>query len=422
MGHVRRIEGPWQSIQIDYIGPLPAVQGGYKYCLVLVDVFSKWVEVLPLVLMGMRASQSKSTGYSPHELMTGRIMRTLVHVLAPVLTEGQLREVNRDRFHLDYGTGSFCLTMSVCRFIVFQFLVVFGHSAKQCYLPKSERPAVNSLLRTLLRRAESPGDPYPDAFLALRLANRHNLEGEDRFQEQLAKTAVRKVKQGENFPTGLTALYTLAFRSACLDPASISDGNDEVNLVKLLDGKLKEDMNKLESNKKPLTDYDQLTSAALALCIEKQPVPTTFVEKLIDRIMTDKGPFGKDFSIETASMSVLALKCLRDSPLNKIKILQLEKPIMKLLRTILGHKQNDWIFGTVYTTGLVVQAFLSVKEVQFKWFQCSDILKRLIDEIPKGTFNSVQRISQVIPALEGRTYLDVRSLDCTSDQDNLSGK
>uniref|UniRef100_UPI00398E494B mucosal pentraxin-like n=1 Tax=Pristiophorus japonicus TaxID=55135 RepID=UPI00398E494B len=48
--------------------------------------------------MRIRASQSKSTGYFPYELMTGRAMRTPTHVLAPVLTEGQLREANRDSF------------------------------------------------------------------------------------------------------------------------------------------------------------------------------------------------------------------------------------------------------------------------------------------------------------------------------------
>ncbi|XP_041037315.1 ferritin light chain-like [Carcharodon carcharias] len=48
--------------------------------------------------MGIRASQSKSTRYSPHELMTGRVMRIPTHVLAPVLMEGQLREVNQDSF------------------------------------------------------------------------------------------------------------------------------------------------------------------------------------------------------------------------------------------------------------------------------------------------------------------------------------
>ncbi|XP_072331098.1 protein NYNRIN-like [Scyliorhinus torazame] len=190
LGHIRRVEGPWQSIQIDYIGPLPPAAGGYKYCLVLVDIFTKWVEafpcrtatatgtarilvrevfsrwglpqfvesdqgshftgqvmqatlkvlgikakwhvaynpqssgpverlnrtikerirketgsspnrwveILPLVLMGIRASQSRSTGYSPHELMTGRVMRTPIHVRVPSLTEGQLKEVNRDKF------------------------------------------------------------------------------------------------------------------------------------------------------------------------------------------------------------------------------------------------------------------------------------------------------------------------------------
>ena len=51
-----------------------------------------------LGLMGIRARQSRSTGYSPHELMTGRVMRTPIHVMVPALTEGQLREVNRDKF------------------------------------------------------------------------------------------------------------------------------------------------------------------------------------------------------------------------------------------------------------------------------------------------------------------------------------
>ncbi|XP_065254526.1 protein NYNRIN-like [Emys orbicularis] len=41
------IEGPWCKIQIDYIGPLPCTGRGHKYCLVVVDVFTKWVEAYP---------------------------------------------------------------------------------------------------------------------------------------------------------------------------------------------------------------------------------------------------------------------------------------------------------------------------------------------------------------------------------------
>ena len=43
----QRIEGPWARLQIDFIGPLPVTSKNNKYCLTIVDPFSKWVEALP---------------------------------------------------------------------------------------------------------------------------------------------------------------------------------------------------------------------------------------------------------------------------------------------------------------------------------------------------------------------------------------
>ena len=40
-------KGPWEFLQVDFIGPLPSARGGYRYCLVIIDKFSKWVEVIP---------------------------------------------------------------------------------------------------------------------------------------------------------------------------------------------------------------------------------------------------------------------------------------------------------------------------------------------------------------------------------------
>ncbi len=40
-------KGPWELLQLDFIGPLPSAKGGYRYCLVTIDKFSKWVEAIP---------------------------------------------------------------------------------------------------------------------------------------------------------------------------------------------------------------------------------------------------------------------------------------------------------------------------------------------------------------------------------------
>ncbi len=36
-------KGPWELLQSDFIGPLPSAKGGYRYCPVIIDKFSKWV-------------------------------------------------------------------------------------------------------------------------------------------------------------------------------------------------------------------------------------------------------------------------------------------------------------------------------------------------------------------------------------------
>ncbi|XP_038658533.1 cobalamin binding intrinsic factor-like isoform X2 [Scyliorhinus canicula] len=323
--------------------------------------------------------------------------------------------------HIGYRTRSFYLTMSICRIIVFQFLITIGHSTEKCHVSENRRPLVNSLLRTLLRSLNvgDSTDPDPTALLALRLANLHNLTGEKQFQQRLIEAAIRKVKEGDDFSSGPTALYTLAFRSACLDPAKISDGHSQIDLVEHLNSKLKQEIQSLELNRQPLTDYYQLALAILALCIEKQPVSTYVVEELIVRIMDYGAPFITFFSIDTASMSVLALSCLHGSPFNKIKRLKIERPIVRLLQALLAEQQKDGIIGTIYSTGLAVQALIANQQLDFKIFHCSTSLERLISEIPKGTFDTLEKISHVVPALEGHTYLDVQSLHCTSDQDNL---
>jgi len=46
LGH-QRISGPWSKLQMEFIGPLPQTAQGNRYCLVVSDHFTKWVEAFP---------------------------------------------------------------------------------------------------------------------------------------------------------------------------------------------------------------------------------------------------------------------------------------------------------------------------------------------------------------------------------------
>uniref|UniRef100_H3B3F5 Integrase catalytic domain-containing protein n=1 Tax=Latimeria chalumnae TaxID=7897 RepID=H3B3F5_LATCH len=47
MGNLYLPEGPWDTLQIDYCGPLLPAKGGYKHILVVVDMFMRWIEAFP---------------------------------------------------------------------------------------------------------------------------------------------------------------------------------------------------------------------------------------------------------------------------------------------------------------------------------------------------------------------------------------
>jgi len=47
--HLIPLAWPLQKWGMDLIGPLPTAQGNYKYAVVAVEYFTKWIEAKPLV-------------------------------------------------------------------------------------------------------------------------------------------------------------------------------------------------------------------------------------------------------------------------------------------------------------------------------------------------------------------------------------
>ncbi|XP_059841370.1 transcobalamin-2-like isoform X1 [Hypanus sabinus] len=313
--------------------------------------------------------------------------------------------------------------MSIFRVITFLLLSIFGCFTEQCSVSDSEQAAVDTLMQVLQESAEDESaDPDPATYLGLRSAHRHDQRLEEHFLERLKAAAIRKVTQGRehDLPTGSVALYVLAFRAGCLNPSSISNGQAQINLVKILGDKLNMEFQNLESQGHLLTDFYQISLAMMALCIEKQPVLTAYVEKIYDRVMGRKDQFGEPFLIDTASMTVLALSCIHNG--NNLDIMEkhhIEQAIMLLLRQLLNYQQMDGTFGTIYNTGLAVQAFVEQAKLEFTLFHCSKNLQLLVSEIYKGSFNTVQKAFPVLLALEGKPLLHVGDPSCRSRRDNL---
>jgi len=47
--HLIPLAWPLQKWEMDLVGPLPTAQGNYKYAVVAVEYFTKWIEAKPLV-------------------------------------------------------------------------------------------------------------------------------------------------------------------------------------------------------------------------------------------------------------------------------------------------------------------------------------------------------------------------------------
>ena len=52
---------PFQKLSIDFVGPLPPSQGGYRYIFTVMDVFSRWIEAFPVQNATSQAAITKLT-------------------------------------------------------------------------------------------------------------------------------------------------------------------------------------------------------------------------------------------------------------------------------------------------------------------------------------------------------------------------
>ncbi|XP_041091314.1 transcobalamin-1-like [Polyodon spathula] len=289
----------------------------------------------------------------------------------------------------------------------------------QCSVSENQTGQVIRLLNIMVQSENSSAAngfaPNPSILLALRLASYHDNATERGMLGRLQADAVNRVQKGLTFSSGTVALYCMAMQACCADPSltpapGLKGGKKVLDMIKLLERKLKGEIENIDSKHVPLTNYYQVGLDILALCMMGKPVTSHSVQRLI--AASDNGGFsqGKSYSVDTASIAVLALTCMRRSVKPHVSVilsLKIQNALNRLIKNILQETKSDGLIGNIYSTGLAMQA-LSVAST----YNCSSTFQTVLEHVVSGSFENPMAASQVTPSLENRNYLELNKLDC----------
>ncbi|KAM3855843.1 transcobalamin-1-like isoform 2-T2 [Vipera latastei] len=296
------------------------------------------------------------------------------------------------------------------------FLLLFlnqGQHCLSCDVPSDRQWLVRGLQTQLENWASLQIKPDPSVLVALKLAEDQNLSVITLLVKQLKETA------GTEMTSGKVALYVLALRSACQNPADVSTPEKHVNLVEVLEEKTQKEIKHINTTGTPKTTYYQLALDTLALCIEKSPELEFAATTLANAALANSFQFHGRFSVDTAAVASLALVCASEGSISsqQRKLLgTIKAALAQITKQILKEQQANGLLGNIYSTGLAMQALNVTSEFYSDnpW-NCPKTLNEVLSKITEGAFSTPAAASQILPSLVGKTYLDVSNLTCTSE-------
>ncbi|KAG8456200.1 hypothetical protein GDO86_002116 [Hymenochirus boettgeri] len=250
-------------------------------------------------------------------------------------------------------------------------VLLLGHITKVdlCDIPDGNNRLVRSLNLKLLRTTlDTSVDPNPSIYIGLRLSEDHSLQRESDYLQRL-KTQLQSIISGlksvkqEQPSTGIIALYLMALKSSC------------------------EDMEK--------PDIMRLITRLKHLLHEEKK------------------------QIDTEAMAGMAFLCLKNSSLYSPTLTsEVEQAISSVKEKILKSQNKDGSFGNIYSTPLAVQflsAFRTLKDSE----ECPKATNALLESMKQGKFSNPMMMSQLMPVLHHKSYLDIADVQCINNEDNL---
>lgn len=295
------------------------------------------------------------------------------------------------------------------------FLLIPSQLCKICEVNKENYSYLNHLLNTMINSKYTSETQTANVLLSLRLVGIQN----QTLTQQLKSNVERK---GLNLSSGQLAVIILA-----LEACQTTDENFiyDNHLLSHLENKFQAEIENMKAhNGNPLTNFYQISLDVLVLCLFNGNYSTTEVAELFNH--TKNYYLGGQFSVDTGAMAVLALTCVNRSLTNEqIKaeknLTKIDESIRFLVKNILSEKKENGLIGNTFSTGVAMQALLvSSKCYEESEWNCQQTLNTIFKEISQGMFNNPTAAAQILPALMGKTYLNVTDFPCVSDLDKFN--
>ncbi|KAM8961034.1 transcobalamin-2 [Pelodytes ibericus] len=303
-------------------------------------------------------------------------------------------------------------------FVLLQFVI---DPARLCEIPEGNTRLIQSLNLKLLRTTlDVTTEANPSIYVGLRLSEDHSLRTETNYLQRLKvslETITSSINENtqEEPTTGLLALHILALKTSCEN----METPERKKLITQLKSQLHEEKKNLVLKQRPLSNFYQYSLGILALCVSNKKVDVHVINKLLHAENENTFLHGQTPSIDTEAMAGLAFMCLKYSPHYSTDLIrQINKAVKSVKTKILASQSPDGALGNIYSTPLAVQFLSSVGNSKGTQ-TCSKAIDTLLEAMKQGKFSNPMMMSQLMPVLHGKSYLDAAKVDCTTSIDNL---
>lgn len=308
-------------------------------------------------------------------------------------------------------------------FLVLLFLLgTLGATAEICEIPRVDSKLVERLGQHVVPWMDLQSSEHlnPSLYVGLRLSSLQAGLKEEAYLHSLKLHYQQSLlcaldDDGSNCRAkpsmGHLALYLLALRANC----EFVGGRKGDRLVSQLKRFLEDEKRNIGHSHKghPHTSYYQYSLGILALCVHQKQVHDSVVGKLLYAVEHDHPLHRGHLSVDSAAMAGLAFTCLERSSLNPDLSTRMALAVRTIREKILKTQTPEGYFGNVYSTPLALQLLITspMPGVELG-AACLRARAALVTSIQDGNFENVLMISQLLPVLNSKSYVDLISPDC----------